>query len=532
MPGLAAALTALALAFAAAAVAAPSITVQPFITGLASPLEVSHANDGSGRLFVVEQGGRVRIVKNGALLATPFLDISAAAGGPVKAGGEQGLLGLAFHPGYLLNGRFFVFYTRALQGDSVGSELVVARYTRAPNPDLADPASASIVLTIPHPAQANHNGGRLVFGPDGYLYIGVGDGGGGGDPFHAGQNLADLRGKILRIDVDGASGGYTNPRTNPFGSPVWDYGLRNPWKFSFDRTTANLWIADVGQNAWEEIDVESPGAGGRNYGWNVYEGTHCFQPSTGCSLPGHTPPVFEYAHGADGFSVTGGYLYRGATNASVAGHYIYGDYVSGRIWAALNSGGTWSQTLVATVADLSSFGEDEFGELYAIDLGAGDLVRLTPANAPGLAGTAVTRYRLYNPATQEHLYTTDANENATLPACCGWQAEGASSRVLAGAGSAGGVDATPYYRLYHPSSHVHHWTTDPNEYNVLPGFGWMQEGIDGYVFPRVASGTVPLYRLYLPGNGQHLWTTDANERHVQQQGGWLDEGIAGYVLPP
>jgi glucose/arabinose dehydrogenase len=383
------------LALCTSGLAAPGpITLQPFVSGLSSPVEIVHANDFSGRLFVVEQGGRIRVVKSGQLLPAAFLDLTPANGGPVRTGGEQGLLGLAFHPGYAANGRFFVYYTRALAGDAGGNEIVVARYIRSPqNADLADPASGTIVLTVPHPQNSNHNGGKIAFGPDGYLYIGIGDGGGGGDPFGAGQSLMDLRGKILRIDVDSASP-YAIPPTNPYAlvmapgvrQEIWALGLRNPWRFSFDRATGDLFIGDVGQNAWEEIDFEPRGSGGgRNYGWSVYEGTHCYNPATNCSLAGHTLPVIEYGHDATGgFSVTGGYRYRGRKVQEIAGYYIYGDYVSGRIWAAApNASGTWIPTQVGTSSNLSAFGEDENGELYVANLSAGTIARITPVDADG-----------------------------------------------------------------------------------------------------------------------------------------------------
>lgn len=525
----------------AAIAAAPPVTLQPFVSGLSSPVEIAHPNDGSGRLFVVEQGGRIRVVQNNVLLAAPFLDLTPANGGPVRSGGEQGLLGLAFHPSYITNGRFFVYYTRTLAGDANGSEIVLARYNRsAANPNVADPASASVLLVIQHPQQNNHNGGKIAFGPDGFLYAGVGDGGGGGDPFNAGQNLADLRGKILRIDVDGASS-YAIPRSNPFSGTgsrgeIWAYGIRNPWKFSFDRASGDLLIGDVGQGAWEEIDFQprhSPG--GRNYGWRIFEGTHCFNPSTGCSLAGHTPPVLEYAHDSTGgFSVTGGYRYRGSGLPALVGYYVYGDYVSGRIWGASPDGaGNWTTTQIASLSNLSTFGEDEFGELYAANLNAGTVMRVTPASSPANTGTLITRYRLYYGPTLDHLYTTDFNEYTLLPQCCGWQAEGAIYRVLNGPGSVGGVAAVPNYRAYHAGGRQHHWTTDANEYAALPAFGWTQEGIDGYILPTPAAGTIPLYRLFLNAAvGVHLWTTDANERSVLVNSrGWIDEGIAGYVVP-
>ena len=377
--------TMLSIAAAHAVAAPPAVTLQPFVSGLGSPTEITHAGDASGRLFVTEQGGRIRVIRNGALLAQPFLDLSRGAGGPVRAGGESGLLGLAFHPQYATNRQFYVYYTRDLAGDPAGSELVVARHRRSlANPDAAESGAGTIVIVVPHPQQGNHNGGKIAFGPDGYLYIGTGDGGGGGDPFDNAQDLGSLLGKILRIDVD-AGAPYAIPASNPFVGnfaarpEVWAYGLRNPWKFTFDRATGDLFIGDVGQNAWEEVDFEpAASGGGRNYGWRVFEGMHCFNPPTACSLANHTPPVIEYPHtSAGGFSVTGGYRYRGSALPALGGYYIYGDYVSGRIWAA-SPGEAWAPTQIATLPNLSTFGEDESGELYAANLVDGTIVRVTP----------------------------------------------------------------------------------------------------------------------------------------------------------
>jgi len=350
------------------AAAPPAVTLQPFVSGFSNPVEITHARDHSGRLFVVEQGGRIRIVRNAQVLLTPFLDISPANGGPVLFGGEQGLLGLAFHPQYAANGFFYVFYNRVRAGDPSGNEVVVARYQRsANNPDLADPASGTVLFFVPHPSAPNHNGGKLAFRRDGALYISIGDGGTGGN---AAQAPGDLRGRILRLDVD-------TPGALP---SVWAMGLRNPWRFSFDRLTADMYIADVGQSAWEEIDFEPVGSpGGRNYGWPAFEATHCYVPSTGCSVPGHVPPVIEYPHDSTGgFSVTGGYVYRGTTFPALQGYYVYGDYVSGNMWGARQSEG-WTPGRVGSSPNLSAFGEDESGELYVANLVAGTISRVTPA---------------------------------------------------------------------------------------------------------------------------------------------------------
>jgi glucose/arabinose dehydrogenase len=346
------------------------------VGGLSSPIGVTHAGDGSGRLFVVQRGGRIRVVVNGTLQAGNFLDISSK----IVAGGERGLLGLAFHPDFETNRRFFVYYTRAADGD-----VVIARYLAHVGLATADPASEVILLVIDHSDHSNHNGGQLAFGPDGFLYAGVGDGGGSDDPDDNGQDTSTLLGKILRLDIDGSgrgpNGAYAIPPGNPFAGPIggfdeiWAYGMRNPWRFSFDRLTGELYIGDVGQNEWEEIDREAADdPGGRNYGWDDMEGAHCHEPSTGCLTAGRTLPIAEYSHGL-GCSVTGGFVYRGPTQLDLVGEYVVADFCSGRIWT-IPSNGT-SLTLRRTVGlNISSFGESESGELYAVDLSGGRLWRV------------------------------------------------------------------------------------------------------------------------------------------------------------
>lgn len=326
-----------------------------------NPTYLVHAGDRSNRLFVVEQSGIVDVIQPGASTATPFLDIRSK----VLSGGERGLLGLAFHPLYASNGRFFVYYTRT--GDGA---VVIAEYKVVNNPNLADPAE-KVLLTIPHPNFANHNGGMLAFGPGGYLYIGVGDGGSANDPPNNAQNIDILLGKLLRIDVDrseaAAATPYVSPASNPFvGAPgrdeIFALGLRNPWRFSFDRSTSQLWLADVGQGAREEVDT--PITAGANFGWRVYEGTVCTGNDSSLCRPGqYVAPLFEYSHGSGRCSITGGYVYRGSRGVVPDGTYVYGDYCSGEIFAW---DGRTQTVLLDTNLNITSFGEDEQGELYVV----------------------------------------------------------------------------------------------------------------------------------------------------------------------
>lgn len=336
--------------------------------GLNRPVFLADPNN--GRMYIVEQPGVIRILKQGQLLTTPFLDIRSRVG---SQGNEQGLLGLAFHPNFAKNGYFFLNYTRR------DGNTVIARYQVSMDPEIADPATEKILLQVNQP-YANHNGGMLAFGPDAYLYIGLGDGGSGGDPQGFGQSLDTLLGKILRIDIN-TEEAYTIPADNPFaaggGKPeIYAYGLRNPWRFSFDRLNGDLWIADVGQNIWEEINYLPAGATpGVNFGWDYREGTHPFEgnPPQGLAL---ADPVFEYNHDA-GCSVTGGYVYRGASLPEWNGIYLLGDYCSGTVWGIMpsSSGGWQAQVLFQLDANIASFSEDAAGELYLLDL-SGRVYRL------------------------------------------------------------------------------------------------------------------------------------------------------------
>lgn len=341
-----------------------AISLSTFASGFSSPLDFETSDDGSGRMFIVQQAGSIRVISGGILLPTPFLDIT----GKVNFDhAEQGLLGLAFHPGYSQNHKFYVNYDR-LSGTQI--QTVIAEYQAPMNGDVADPASERILLTFNQPF-TNHKGGQLAFGPDGFLYIGVGDGGSGGDPMGNGQNRQTLLGKILRIDVDHQTAGlqYTIPGDNPFvgttdRGEIWAYGFRNPWRFSFDRVTGRLFVADVGQDKFEEIDLLQKGG---NFGWNIMEGAHCFNPSSGCNMSGLQLPIAEYDH-SEGVTVIGGFVYRGTAIPALVGQYVFGDFSNGKIWELTESAGTWTRSLLLTTGrNISSFGQDAAGELYAVD---------------------------------------------------------------------------------------------------------------------------------------------------------------------
>ncbi len=352
-----------------------SISLEPVLQGVfTQPLYLTNAGD--GRLFVVEQAGVIRIVDQGQLLDTPFLDIRDRVG---SAQLEQGLLGLAFHPDYASNGAFFVNYTDR-SGNSQISRFMVSQG----DANLADPESETLLLSYQQP-YPNHNGGQVAFGPDGYLYIGVGDGGSANDPLDNGQNPATILGTLLRLDVNQLDVTYQIPPTNPFvGSDdrlneIWAWGLRNPWRFSFDRLTGDLFVADVGQNLWEEVDFQpATSQGGENYGWNILEGTHCFA-SDPCDPTGMVAPIFEYSH-SEGCSVTGGYIYRGEEFMDLYGNYFVADYCQGTIWRLVaEESGEWSSAVVLdTPYVISSFGEDADGELYILDHAGGSLFRILP----------------------------------------------------------------------------------------------------------------------------------------------------------
>jgi glucose/arabinose dehydrogenase len=368
--------------------AQPDIGLISVASGFSEPVAIRNAGD--ERLFIVEQDGVIKILHPDGTIST-FLDINSRVG---SGGSEQGLLGLAFHPDYVSNGYFYVNYTNN-SGDTRISRFSVD----AGNPDLGNATSEFILLTISQP-YSNHNGGDIAFGPDGYLYIPTGDGGSGGDPGNRSQDITSQKlGKVLRIDVDGASP-YAIPSDNPFvgitgDDEIWAYGLRNPWRFSFDRLTGDMWIGDVGQGAWEEVNFQpTSSAGGENYGWRCYEGNAEYNTSL-CDLDDtYIFPVLEYNHSfaSGGFAITGGYVYRGAEFSGMYGYYITCDYVTGNFWTIVPDGsGGWVTELQADIeADISSFGEGVDGELYACDLSSGEIYHVIDENCGAVWGVEVS----------------------------------------------------------------------------------------------------------------------------------------------
>lgn len=360
-----------------------SIDIEPYASGFTNPVSIKHAGD--NRLFIVERAGVIKIVNNdGSTNPTPFIDINTLVS---NSGGERGLLGLAFHPNYLTNGFFYVNYINN-NGDTVISRFV----TNPPDDNTANPSTEEILLTIAQP-YSNHNGGDIAFGSDGYLYIATGDGGSGGDPENRSQNLNSLLGKLLRIDVNTASGGnnYGIPSDNPFvgtanaRDEIWAYGLRNPWRFSFDRQTNDIWIADVGQNDIEEINMVPITTAGVNYGWRCYEGNSAYN-TTGCpDVNTITFPVSQYSHSGSGAfkcSITGGYRYRGTAQSTLSGLYFFADYCSNEIGILEYNGTTWDMSFTQQYSgnNWTAFGEDVDGEIYVAGLSSGNIFKIVDTN--------------------------------------------------------------------------------------------------------------------------------------------------------
>jgi glucose/arabinose dehydrogenase len=412
-----------------------AIQLVPVASALSQPVFVGHAGDSTGRLFIVERAGVIKVLQPGSSTPTIFLDINGLV---VDGGSEQGLLGLAFHPLYEFNGRFFVFYTRT------GGELTIAEYHVSANPDVADPSSAEILLTIPHPSNLNHNGGMLAFGPDGFLYIGVGDGGSGNDPPNNAQNLDVLLGKILRIDVNFPEATYVIPASNPFvggtgtRDEIFAYGFRNPWRFAFDRDSGQLWVADVGQGLREEVDT--PIVSGGNYGWRVYEGTLCtnLDPAL-CGAPGFIPPLFDYTHSGGRCSITGGYVYRGNGGAVADGTYLYGDFCTGELF-----GWNGAQTvLLDTALNISSFGEDEAGEVYVVGLGG-----VMTGTVHRIASTTPSCTYAIAPTSQSFGAGGGSSTiSVTAGTGCGWTAAPNASWLHVTSGSSGSGNGSVGYSV-------------------------------------------------------------------------------------
>jgi glucose/arabinose dehydrogenase len=369
----------------------PVISFQTITTGLTLPVDVVNAKDGPNRLFIVQKAGTIRIWNGTSLLTQPFLDITPIVR---STGSEQGLLSLAFHPNYSANGYFFVWYTNTL------GYVTLARYQRS-SLNVADPASGVVLMSLYKPF-ANHNGADLNFGADGYLYFGTGDGGSAGDPANRAQNGDSLLGKMIRIDVNNPNPPYYSiPPTNPYindpaiRDEIIALGMRNPWRWSFDRLTGDMWIADVGQDAWEEVNFR-PAANilNVNYGWRCYEGTHPYNTTSCTAQPNNVFPIFEYPHNntTGGFSITGGFVYRGAEFPFLQGYYIASDYVSNHGWLIKSNGsGGWNTNLQSTWAtSISSYGEGEDGSIYAVSLSSGTLFKLTASNALPLHITSFT----------------------------------------------------------------------------------------------------------------------------------------------
>jgi len=431
--------------------AQPVLTLTPVITsGLTAPVDVVNANDGTNRLFIAERGGTIKVFDAAYNPLGTFLTVTG-----ITAGGEQGLLSMAFHPSYASNGYFFVYYTNA------AGDIELARYqVQTGNPNLADPASKTVIMTIVKTIpEASHNGGKLIFGSDGYLYFGVGDGGGTGDPDNSAQDGQTLLGKMVRIDVNSFATPpyYTIPATNPYNSAtdtlhaIYAFGLRNPWRWSFDRTTGNMWLPDVGQDEAEEVNYRVAGStGGVNYGWRCYEGTAAYNAS-GCLAPAsYISPIFEYGHDntTGGFAITGGYVYRGTLFPTLAGYYICADFISHNFWLIRPNGPGWQVTLQAGLpGGIASFGESESGELYALALG-GTLYQIgTSGSLPvTLLSLSAKAYPGYNEIRWQAARETDLQEYRVEYSSNG------KDWTQAGTAAPAAPNTNPSYYFKHPTN--------------------------------------------------------------------------------
>ncbi len=532
-----AALLAAVIAFPAGSAQALPVRAERVAGGAVAAVDLQHPPDGSGRLFVVEQGGTVRLLRDGTLGATPFLDLRAL----VATGGERGLLGLAFHPRYAQNRTFYVNYTRV--GD--GATVIASFRADAADPHRADPASRREVLVVAQPYE-NHNGGALRFGPDGHLYIGLGDGGSGNDPGNRAQDPQELLGKMLRIDVDG-SAPYAIPSGNAYpqggGRPeIWASGLRNPWRFAFDRLTGDLYIGDVGQDTQEEIDFLPAGtAGGANLGWRVVEGTVCTGLPGGGACPPrpYAAPILTYGHD-EGCSVTGGVVYRGRKVPVLYGRYVYADFCSGRIFAAARDrDGTWRTEVLASSDSgqrITAFGEDADGEVYWTDVGSGQIFRFAAADSVPVA----IEYR--NAALGHYFLTAFAEEAAALDAGAfggAWTRTGfafevgpVSTRVTFDPQV---VDVCRFFGAPGTGPNSHFYTADPAECAGLSAHPhWRFEALAfGMRLPTADACPVPLrpvYRLYndpaTVADVNHRFTVDGATYVAMQAQGWIGEGVA------
>jgi len=504
------------------------VQAQRVAGGFDSPVDI--ASTGAGRLLVVEQPGTIRLLRNDVLQPAPFLDIRPL----VAYGGERGLLGIALHPQFAVNGRFYVDYTRVADGATV----IAAFRVSAANPDVADAASRSELLTIAQPFE-NHNGGALRFGPDGYLYIGMGDGGSANDPGNRAQNPQELLGKMLRIDVDGVAP-YAIPADNVYavshlGRPeIWALGVRNPWRFSFDRATGDLYIGDVGQDTTEEIDFLPRGTpSGANLGWRFFEGMSCTMLDP-CppGLLSFTWPILTYGHD-QGCAVTGGVVYRGSAVPVMQGRYLYADFCSGRMWSAgRDRDGNWqTEILLETGQQPTTFGEDSDGEVYWADMRDGSLYRLAALPAAAVA------VEYYNAALGHYFLTAFPEEAAALDAGAfggAWKRTGFGFAVAPPADT-GAVDVCRFFGTPHVGPNTHFYTGNAQECAALQGNAlWTYEGTAFRMrMPASDSCAAPLHPVYRLYNNpstlaavNHRFTTDGATYSAMREAGWLGEGVA------